>query len=562
MLMELPDKWGECSRTIPLEGYPGAFAHWGDTIAVGLKSDVVLLDAITGIRTSVLSGTTSTIISLGFSHDGTLLVSNGPYEPIKLWDVQTGGVIRTFDCSAIGAAISISPDGNTIALGTNGGAIYLWDVRTGKLHFTETDRNHPVRHIRFSPVDSHRFTSLSLDGTIQQWNVAGQQIGPSYKGGNEDLAYALDGTRFVSCGKQVATVQDSESGTVVVEIKAPVYGHPCRCCFSADGRFVAFSVDRVIYVWDITIPGARLVARLTGHSNAITYIAFPSYLISASRDNSVKFWQSSSFLAESKSADHITALQGSTRVISVNLFTEDGTIVTSDESGVVKTWDLITGGCVSSFSTPAEGFRDAYMVDYALNLVWWEDQDQWYNIWDVGKGRLLRRFRSSFHRLEDVKISGDGSKILGVYGNQVEVVSMQTGEITSRLKIKVGRRGPFRLWVCGSQVGIDNQCRRGWDFGGQEVSDFGDLSNQFRLHLADPSPRPKGSVDRPITRWLVNASTDRRVFRFPERYINPSMEVLWNGQYLLIWSPSGEVVVVDFNYVAKPPHNRSLGSFF
>ena len=63
MLMELPDKWGECSRTIPLEGRPEAFAHWGDMIAVGLKSDVVLLDAITGIRTSVFSGNTGTVSS-------------------------------------------------------------------------------------------------------------------------------------------------------------------------------------------------------------------------------------------------------------------------------------------------------------------------------------------------------------------------------------------------------------------------------------------------------------------------------------------------------------------
>ena len=168
MLMELPDKWGECSRTIPLEDYPGAFAHWGDMIAVGVGSDVVLLDAITGIRTSVLSGNISTIISLGFSHDGTLLVSNGHHEPIKLWDVQTGGVIRTSDRFAIGAIISISPDGNTIALGTSGGTIYLWDVRTGKHHSTETGQDNPVNHIKFSPVNSQRFISSSSNGTIQQ----------------------------------------------------------------------------------------------------------------------------------------------------------------------------------------------------------------------------------------------------------------------------------------------------------------------------------------------------------------------------------------------------------
>ena len=571
VLMELPDKWGECSRTIPLEGRPEAFAHWGDMIAVGVNSEVVFLDAITGTRTSVLSGNTSTILSLGFSHDGTLLVSHSLSGPVKLWDVQTGGVIRTFDYCTIGSAVSISPDGTTIALGTDSGTIHLWDVRTGKHHSIETGQDHSVNNIRFSPVDSRRLLLSSSPGVVQQWDVCGHQIGPSYKAGSQDLAYASDGTHFVSCGGEIATIRDSESGAVVAELQAPGPARTCRCCLSLDGRFVALSVDRIIYVWDITIPGAprRFVGHLSGHSDDIDFIAFPSSLISVSRDKSLRFWPSSSFLAESKSTDHITVLQGLALVMSVNLFTRDGTVVTSDLSGVVKTWDLITGRCKSSFSTPAKGFRDTYLTGDALILVWWEDGEKRYHIWDVGKGQLLHRFPSSFHRVEDVeasgdvgkglseescrpfhrlddvKISGDGSKILGVYDKQVEVVSMQTGEITTRLEITVEWGGPLRLWVRGSQVGIDNWCRQGWDFGGRKVSDFGWLSNQFRLDLAGPS------VGRSVTRWIVDTVTGRRVFHLPERHINPSMEVIWNGQYLLIWSLSGEVVVIDFDYVVQ-----------
>ena len=554
MLMELPDKWGECSRTIPLKGHPGAFAHWGDMIAVGVNSGVVLLDAITGIGTSVFSGNTGKITSLGFSHDGTLLASHSRDGPVTLWDVQTGGVIRTFDCDTSGCVASISPDGTTIALGTDSGTIHLWDVRTGKRHSIETGWDCSVNHIKFSPVDSQRFISSSNHRTVQQWNVAGQEIGPSYEEGGQDLAYALDGTRFVSCGKGVATVRDSESGAVVVEIEAPDYGYTFRCCFSADGRFIAFSVNEAIYVWDITIPGARLVGRLAGHTHLITSLAFPSYLISASIDRSVKLWPSSSFLAGSKSTDHITALRGSTQVMSVNLFAEDGTVVTSDESGVVKTWDLTTGRCKSSFSTPAKGYRDTYMADGALILVWWgEKEEGWYHIWDVDKGRLLQSFRSSFRGLHDMKISGDGSKILGVYGQQVEVVSMQTGEITSCLEIEVDQ---LRLWVRGSQVAIDPLYRQGWDIGGRKVSDFGDFSNQFRLDLAYSSPKRTHWVDR-----IVDTVTGRPVFHLPERFTNYLRDSSWDGRYLLIWSFSGEVVVVDFTYVVQTLPTAVSGVF-
>ena len=553
VLMEVPDKWGECSRTIPLESYSKAFAHWGDMIAVGVKSDVLLLDAITGNRTTVLSGDTGVISSLEFSKGGTLLLSNSYDGLVKLWDIQTGGVIRTFDHSTTSSPVSISPDGSTIAIGIKGGTIHLWDVRTAKRHSIETGRDHPASRIRFSPVDSRRLLSSSFDGTIQQWDIDGHQIGPSYKGGSQDLAYAPDGTRFVSCGKEVATVRDSESGAVVVELQVPGFAYSSRCCLSPDGRVVAVSVDNTIYIWDITTSGARMVRRLAGHSNQITSIAFPSFLISASADRSIKFWQTSSFLADSKPIDHIAALQGSTPIKSVNLFAEDGTVVTSDESGVVKTWDLVTGRCGSCFSTPAKGPRDTYMADHALILVWWEDLEKRYHIWDVGKGQLLQRFRSSFRWPNDVKISGDGSNILGVNVNQVEVVSMQTGEITSRLEGTYGWKGPFRLSVRGSKVGIDNLCRRGWDFGGPKLSNFGELSNQLRLDLADPPSGPKGSIDTPVTRWIVDTVTGRRVFRLPERYINRDTEVIWDGRHLLVWSRSGEVVVVNFDCDVQSP---------
>lgn len=46
-------------------------------MAFGLKSDVMLLDAITEIRKSVLSGHTNTIASLLFSLYRTLLTSRG-----------------------------------------------------------------------------------------------------------------------------------------------------------------------------------------------------------------------------------------------------------------------------------------------------------------------------------------------------------------------------------------------------------------------------------------------------------------------------------------------------
>ena len=542
--MGLPERWDTCSRTILLEARPGAFAYWGDLIATGMESEVVLLDAITGNRTSVLTGHTEMIASLAFSQDGTLIVSRSYDETIKLWDVQTGGVVRTFSVdTSLVLSVSISPDGTTVASGADG-AICLWDVRTGKGHSIETGQDDGVSIIRFSPIDSRRFISSSRGGNVWQWDVDGHQIGISYHeaDGVSDVAYTLDGTRFVTCGGRVATVRDSESGAVVVKFEVPGGALLARCCVLPGGRFVACA-GRVIWVWDLTTPEVRLVGRLVGHSDIVSSVFFSSSLISVSWDRSVKFWQSSTFLADSIT-DHMAALHGSTQIVSVNLFAEDSTVVTTDCTGVVKTWDLMTGTQKSSFSTPAAGDCDTHLAGDTLIIASCADIGRECHIWDVCKGQLIQKFPLPFSGVNDFKISGDGSKIFWLCADRIIATAIPTGEKAGVAEVGKGV-GQSCLLVDGSRVGIDDSPGKGWDFGGEEVSAFGESSDSRpRLDLAG---RSTGRGVKP--RWVEDTVTKRLVFRLPERCMKSGTRLGWDGRYLRVWSRSGEVVIMDFDPV-------------
>lgn len=122
---------------------------------------------------------------------------------------------------------------------------------------------------RRSPVNFRRLLSSSLDGHIQQWNVDGHESGTFHQeaGGADYLAFALEGTRFVSCGGSVATVRDSEPGAAVVRFKG-LGGPPLDpCCFSPDGRFIACAEGLRIYVWDVTDSEAhRMLDKLSENS--------------------------------------------------------------------------------------------------------------------------------------------------------------------------------------------------------------------------------------------------------------------------------------------------------
>ena len=577
VVMGLPDQWDTCSRTMMFEDLLMTSAHWGDIIAIGLKYDVVFLDTITGIRTSALHGHTDYIDSLAFSQDGTLLMSGSKDRTVRVWDVQTGVVIRTFDHPFAYFAASLSSDGAMVALGTRDRTIRLCDVRTGECNSIET-YNELITAIEFSPINSRHFISSSWGGIVGQWDIDGGQIGPSHQEVDDvkDLAWTRDGTRFVSCGGKVATVRDAESGAVVVKLRAPENSSSFGlCCFSPDGRFVACAAFSTIWVWDITISGGRLVGHLVGHSGLIKFLAFPSSLISGGLDQSIKFWKSSGFSMDPTTSNQMTARGPFPAIRSIKLFAEEEMVVTSDADGVVKIWDVMTGRCKSSFSTPAEGRRDTHLARNTLIIIWcpgwkWDgeldlnsdldsdsdsdsdmdsdsdsdsDMDlnpgREYHIWDVYKGQLVRKFYNPCSLL-DLKISGDASKIFVLRYDRIAAVSTQTGEEVGRVKLK-RQVGKFFVW--GSKVWVNDRRHRIWDFGGPGAPAFEEFPDRPQLRLVNSKRIYK---TKPC--WMEDIVTKRQVFCSLERYLECGRKLKWDGRYLFSWSPSGEnIMIIDFD---------------
>ena len=129
----VPAKWETCFRTVQFNGTPQSLSCRHNTIAVGLNSgNAIILDAITGSQTAVLCGHTKEVTCLTFSLDGKLLVSGGSNKAVSLWDIQTGGIIRSFDDHPDQVtSVSISADCSRIA-SVSSAMIYLWNVQTGE----------------------------------------------------------------------------------------------------------------------------------------------------------------------------------------------------------------------------------------------------------------------------------------------------------------------------------------------------------------------------------------------------------------------------------------------
>jgi len=537
----LPTEWGKCSCTVLLGSQPWALSCWDNTIAIGSTSgDIVILNAIIGSQTAVLSGHTGWVRDLAFSSDGGLLVSGSDDSTVKLWDIQTGGVIKTFSgCKDWVRSVSISADCTMIASGDDYGEISLWNIQTGECHQI-IKHEHYAFHVRFSPIHPQHLISVS-NNQVWWWDINGYEIAPPYDGSY--IAFSSDGTLCVSCHKGVITVRNSDSRAVVAKFSV-ASDHIRHCCFSPNGKLVAVAAGNIAYIWDITSLDPHLLETFIGHTKEITSLAFssPSSLISTSKDQLVKFWQIGSSSTDPAVLDPTFTPLTSTQIKSTTLQAKDGITITSDADGVVRVWDISTGLCKVSYQTPVKDLnkRDVHLVDGRLIAFWYADQK--LHVWDAEKGELLKTLDIPSDDFDDLRISEDGSKVFLILGFSIQVWSIWTGQVMGGAQPGIFG-GNFiaidglRVWI--SFPGVAEPL--GWDFG-ITGSPPVMLSRTSRGKL-----HPNGTLlwDSSLFR-LKDIVSGKVVLWLPKRIWN-YIDVQWNDKYLVASYRSGEVLVLDFS---------------
>jgi len=542
-------EWGICSRTASLGTKVLALSYWNNTIAVGCADEnIIILDEITGSQSAVLSGHTDWVESVVFSSDGRSLVSGSHDRTVKLWDMQTGGMVKTFYGHTNRVlSVSISADCTRIASGSYNDLICLWDIQTGEC-FCAIEQVDCVWHALFSPIDPQHIISVSAK-KIWEWDVNGHQIPPTYDGTH--IAFSPDHSQFALCNEEVITVQKSDSREIVAEFHI-ANGSAEYCCFSPDGRLIAVAAGKTAYVWDIISPGPDPVETLIGHTYEITSLVFssPSSLISASQDQSVKFWKVGTLSTDPVTFDQSSTPFISPPVLSVSLQARAGIAVSSDGNGMVKTWDISTGLCKASFQIPdIEDQRrcssDAKLIDGRLIFVWHGNNK--IHIWDTEKEELIKTLDTS--ECDGVRISEDGSRVFCLHDGSIQAWPMWTWEPVCEAKL--GLQGDLSL----DSISIDSSkvwaqvykslIQEGWDFGtlGSSPTPFDPSTGRPRLDFIGSVLWETGSPY-----WIKDTITGQEVFQFRGKYAKP-WDVQLDSQYVVAGYRSGEVLILDFGHI-------------
>jgi WD40 repeat protein/tRNA A-37 threonylcarbamoyl transferase component Bud32 len=372
-----------------------AFSPDGQALALAEQGGSIALWDVKAKRQYASAVTHFRVSHLIFDRQGRVLASVGtPFQQgrgstIKFWDVRTGKELALLKDATYPAAFS--PDGQTLASGSDGATIKLWDVRTGKE--LAALQGHTLGQAGMAAVNALAFNfngrtlaSAGEDGTVRLWDVR--------------------------TGQQRASLRENRVGV----------GSVWKVAFSPDGRILVSVGGSGTLFWDAR--PTRELAYFKAHRYRITSIAFSpegQALVSAGEDATIKIW-------DAKTGRRRALLDGNGSTVAAVAISPDGQMLASGSSmspgpfrsvGEIKMWDAKTGGELWSARTGRESnsrFRPAMSSVFAVafspgGTTLASSSPDEITLWDARAGRAIAALPAQAGGSDSLVFSGDGQTL-------------------------------------------------------------------------------------------------------------------------------------------------------
>lgn len=256
-----------------------------------------LWDLKTGTMLKKMEGHQTNVNALAVAQNGKLIASGDESGEVIAWHGETGDSLTLAVIKAHNSSISsldFSPDGSVLATGSSEDKTKLWGTTAWHLQ-GKLNCGADVSCVRYSPAGAGELLAIASSNQIEIWNPRTERLVALLKG-HESYALSLvwtpDGTRLLSAGDSYdPTIREWDTSTWN-QVGPPWEGHTediTSLAVNASGTIVASaSIDNYICIWQLPLPPVNLK-----HTSSVQCVAFSmdgKHILSGGSDNKISEW--------------------------------------------------------------------------------------------------------------------------------------------------------------------------------------------------------------------------------------------------------------------------------
>ncbi len=246
---------------------------------------------------SKLKGHIGLINSLEFIDAGSLLLSGSDDHNIKIWDVESGSLIRTFsEHLTVTRDAKFTSDGKSVISAEDDYLVYWRNAVGGQIgRLPMYGHIGSVLTVDMS-TDMQKIVSGSSDKTVKIWDAQTGEMLNSIEA-HDKAVYQVEfnpvNNQFASCSSDSSIkIWDSESAELINILD----DNDCKVfaiSYHPSGNYLAScGSNSLIYIWDLSI--SKKIRTLEGHNGTINIVKFSkdgNTIISGGADDKVIVWR-------------------------------------------------------------------------------------------------------------------------------------------------------------------------------------------------------------------------------------------------------------------------------
>jgi WD40 repeat protein/uncharacterized caspase-like protein len=384
-----------------------------------------------------------------FTRDGGHVLTGSKDGTLKLWEIATTRLVRTF----VGhkgeiTGVALSPDGTRALSGSKDKTIRLWDVATGRLMrtiYAHLDSHNEVSSVAFS-VDGRRLLSSSRgEDAAKLWDAETGRLvrmfrhaRGSLRSGVNSAMFSPDGARLATAGvgDKLVNVWSSETGQLL-----QAFGEPARdflfraaVAFSPDGTRVLVGDNASLRIWDAARGTPLHTLGTQGlNSTSTAFIGFSpdgAHALTSEGERGLEFWS----VETGQLVRTFKPKSGSLVAMS-----PDGKrLLSGGWGGDLKLWDAASGQPTHTFESRSFSISSVAASPDGTRLL---TVDNKVRLWDAAKGRLERTINDqTFFSATPIAFSPDGTRLLS---GSLKLWDVASGQLAWSVKTPTPDRVAF-----------------------------------------------------------------------------------------------------------------------